>query len=370
MNRLVMIDGLRGLGALSIALYHIFRYGPLPDAAGDVMPDSVSAMITNGWMAVQWFFVIAGFSAVLASRSQDATTAYGAAQQVMRRVLRLGAAYWIALSLASLLTIMAIWLWNDYTLNDAPPTLAQFVAHIFFLQDVLGYDSLSTGFWFIAIALQLDVAFVMLMWASGHLSRWLERRRVGSSLQVARAVCFGPLALWSLMWSIHDTATDIWFHHFFCMFMLGVLLGWVANQQIHVSWFWGYVALMVVQLRWHFTLELSIALIAGLTLYAGWCTGAIHTLLRWQWLQYLGVISYSLFLVHYPVSWLVGRVGFWLTGAHPIGALFWLLLGLVASIAVAHLLYNLVERPVQRRTKNLNLRWSMMWPVRTTAQRT
>lgn len=340
-----MIDGLRGLGAVSIALYHIFRYGPLPAAAEPLMPTAVSTAIDNGWMAVQWFFVIAGLGSALATQSH-VPGLRDAPRHVLRRVLRLGPAYWVTIALTAILTIIAIRGWDDHSLNEASPTLPQFLAHLGFVQDILGYDCLTTGIWFIAIALQLEIAFIGLLAVAKFASDWVGQQGSAFPREGILIVCFAPLTLWSLFVSIRESSTDIWFHHFFCLFMLGALIGWTMSGRIRARWFWIYVAIMVGQCSWQFSKEVLIALIAGLTIYGAWRGQRLQTWLNWPSLQYLGRISYSLFLIHYPTSWLVGRCGYQLTGDHPAAALGWLILGLVASIGAAHLLYTFVERPM------------------------
>lgn len=352
MNRYAMIDGMRGIGAVAIATYHIFRYGELPSAAQPVVPYFLHTCILNGWMAVQWFFVIAGFAAVLATRKWQFTV-QDTLLHIVRRTLRLGAVYWFALALTAALTIVAIDGWDDRTLNESKPTLGQFLAHLFFLQDILGYESLNTGVWFIAIALQMDMAFIGLLWLSYFMARKLEQRGVAQASPAALAICFGPLTIWSLFWSMGDPGTDIWFHHFFCMFMLGAIVGWSSLGRLGPCWFWGYAGLIVVQLVTKFSFELMIALIAGVVIYACWRNGKLHSWLNVPVLQSLGVLSYSLFVIHYPVSWIIGKLGYQLTGDHAWAATAWLLASLVASLGAAWLLYNYVERPVLQKTRSI-----------------
>jgi len=65
-------------------------------------------------------------------------------------------------------------------------------------------------------------------------------------------------------------------------------------------------------------------------------------------LKYLGRISYSLFLVHYPSGWLVTNLGYHITGDHPHAALLWLALAIPASIGAAHVLHVFVETPTSK----------------------
>ena len=363
MNRYVMIDGLRGIGALAIALYHIFRYGPLPEAASQVMPALAEDAISRGWMAVQWFFVIAGLASGLATKDRLPTWSE-TPRHVARRVIRLGPVYWVSVTLTAILTIVAIHGWGDRSLNDAAPTLWQFTAHLGFVHDLLGFEALTTGIWFVAVILQIDLVFIFLL----ALARWVDGARDGESRggelrdssgqdggranhasQSPRTftliVCFGPLTLWSLFFSLADSATETWFHHFFCLYMLGVLLGWRMAGRAGERLLWTYFALMGLQLFRHYSLELLNAMVAGLAIYLAWRARRLQTWLKQPVWQYFGRISYSLFMIHYPISWLVGRWGHSLTGDHPWAALAWLLAGLGLSIGAAHLLYIGIERP-------------------------
>lgn len=345
MNRFLMIDGIRGIGAVAIALYHIFRYGPLAEAAATVLPEAIEVVIANGWMAVQWFLVITGFGSALTTR--EAAPQFGQIPGYLgRRILRLGPIYWISISVCALLTIAAIGGWNDRSLNPEYPTLPLLLAHLCFLQDVLGYEPLNTGIWYVAIAVQLDVAFLGLLALATTLSTWIRRERQELPGGLTLVACFAPLTLWSLFASIHESSTEVWFHHFFCLFMLGTLLGWAIAGRISILWYFGYAAIVVGQWYWYSSREVVVAIIASFAIYGAWRAHRLQTWLGWSALQYLGRISYSLFLIDYPISWLVARVGYRWTGERADAALAWLIAGFLASVGVAHVLYTFVERPL------------------------
>jgi peptidoglycan/LPS O-acetylase OafA/YrhL len=60
--RYVFIDGLRGIAALLVMLYH---FDMAPDAIREVyrplLPMPITFILTNGWFGVDIFFVISGF---------------------------------------------------------------------------------------------------------------------------------------------------------------------------------------------------------------------------------------------------------------------------------------------------------------------
>ena len=139
------------------------------------------------------------------------------------------------------------------------------------------------------------------------------------------------------------------------MFMLGAIVGWVTTGRLQQRWFFGYVSLVAVQLWLNFTFELCIALLAALCIFSCWRFGKLQTWLNVRWLQALGALSYSLFVIHYPVSWMVGKLGYQLTGDHAWAATGWLAVSLLASLGAAWLLHHLVERPVLQKTRNIEI---------------
>ncbi len=341
--RFAFIEGIRGVGAVAIALYHLFRYGPLPEAADSVLPTFIRSIFDHGWMAVQWFFVIAGFGIAQATLDHQIT---GRAFWIFlrRRTLRLGVVYWFTLALVTLLTIFAIFVLNDRTLNERMPTWDQVLAHFLFLHDILGYDNLTTGIWFLAIDVQFGVVFIALLAAAQRSARWLGGTADHPGT-LAILFWFAPLALWSLFDSAITSSTDMWFHHFFCLHVFGALVAWTLDRRLATPVVLAYGLAFAVQAWRHESLELTTATVAASTLLVvGWL-GKLPTWLGAPFLQYLGRISYSLFLIHFPIGWLVTTLGFRLTGDQPFAALAWLVAAFVASVGAAHLLYTWVERP-------------------------
>ena len=95
--RYVFIDGLRGIAALLVMVYH---FDMAPDAIREVyrplLPMPIDFLITNGWFGVDIFFVISGL-VIAHSVGDSLVTPRYFANFALRRSIRIDPPYWVAL---------------------------------------------------------------------------------------------------------------------------------------------------------------------------------------------------------------------------------------------------------------------------------
>jgi peptidoglycan/LPS O-acetylase OafA/YrhL len=355
-GRFQFVDALRGLAALMVAAYHISRYGPLAHAAEQQWPDAVRLALKHGWIGVQIFFVISGFVIAYSLRNARATPGF-IGQFAVRRSLRLDPAYWATILLVLLLSTLLPESFAEPASAD-PLSIGQLATHLGYLQNVLGYENLSVGFWTLCIEVQFYLLFVVLL----GVAQWSAGCGPGGDRACYRRLLavFGPLAVASLFYFGRQRGTDAWLVHFFSMFFLGMLVCWSLEGKIARGWLWAFAALMAASLAIHWTLDITVALVAGLSIYLVGRVGHLHDWLSARPLQYLGRISYSLYLIHYPTSCVITAIGYQATGDASGPAALWLMVSLTASLGAAHLLYLLVERPsleLSRRIGSANGSW-------------
>jgi peptidoglycan/LPS O-acetylase OafA/YrhL len=351
--RFAFVDALRGLAALSVALYHIERYGPLGEPAAAVIPTFLRRLIEHGWIGVQIFFVISGFVIAYSLRNAWITPAY-LGNYALRRSLRLDLPYWFTILCVLSLNALAVSWLSLPSLMDERPHWRQCAAHFVYLQNILEFENLSAGFWTLCIEMQFYLLFALLTGVAQRLpGRGVdaETRPPGSKL----LVIFVPLGLLSLFYLHFDQGNDAWIVHFFCMFFLGTLAWWALEARIPPSVFWGFALAMLVRLGLDWTLDIAVALITGVTIYL------IGRLRRLDWgaaraLQHLGKISYSLYLIHYPISHFVVNFGYGLTGDAPYAAVGWIAVAVVLSLCGAQALYLFVEAPSLKLAERLKRR--------------
>ena len=349
-GRFTLVDGIRGMAAVGIASYHIHRYGPLPEAADELLPEFVQSVLNCSWIGVQFFFVLAGFVAAHSLRNRHVSPGL-IGNNVLRRLARLGVPYWVAILTVLVLNSYVIRVLNDDSLAGIVSS-RQAAAQFVFVQDILAIGNVFAGIWFVAIDLQFGLLFVVLVGLAQQISGGHPRgswRRSASLLAVTV-----PLGWAAAFYFNQIESYDCCVLYFFHMPALGVLAWWALDRQIPRAAFWIYAATMLTSLididqqQFIWRPEIVIATFAAVILYIAGRTNRLHTSLAGRPFQYLGRISYSLFLVHDPVRWVVVSIGYNLTGASPAAAIGWLVLALTASLAFAHLFYLWVEAPANR----------------------
>jgi len=339
---LPLIDAVRAILATTIAWHHFALYGPLADE----VPEAVAAAfywLKNYRWAVQAFFVISGYVLARTMSPRVWNTAQ-VGRFVLRRYCRLGIPY-----LATILLAIAACALARPTLAEnvigPPPTFPQIAAHMAFLQDILGFPSLSAGLWFVCIDFQLGLMYVGLLLLRDLGSRW-SGRAPGEAATALLLVLGSALAGSSLFYFNLDDRFDVWGVYYFANFFLGVMIYHaLQGNRRRAAAFAAYIALIVAALAWQWRWRLAVALATGLMLFASGKTGLLERWPRSRVIAYLGLTSFSLFLVHYPVLIVVETIWVhsdWLT---PGAACTGLVIAYAVSLLAAALFFRFIEAP-------------------------
>ncbi len=218
--RLPLVDAMRALAATIIVGHHFSSYPPLCRAAMPIAGPLIKWLHANGRVA-QVFIVVSGFL-LAGSMSHRYWDGRRVGLFIVQRYCRLALPYLAAAALA--LAACAFGReWIDESVIGGRPTIEQVFAHVVFLQDILGYESLSTGLWFVCIIFQLTVIYVV-----GLFMRDAVASRTPPTIRAPMMKL--PIALgWllagaSLFYFNRDSYWDVWAVYFFCQFFLGVLV--------------------------------------------------------------------------------------------------------------------------------------------------
>lgn len=341
-NRLAFIDALKAIASQLIVLHHLAFYGPLSEAAHRAAPGLVEWLARDARMAVQAFLVIGGFLAARALAPGGLLLGGPAWPLVGRRYLKLVLPYAAAVLLSVLMAaLVRPWLLDDVV--PPAPTLAQFLAHLTLLHSVLGFDSLSTGVWYVAIDFQLFALLLALLAMARSCSDDAHTaRRIALALIIAGCVA-------SLFHFNRHDEWDAWALYFFGSYGLGALAYWASERETSSG---GLLALgaitglaLMIEFRDRIVLSLAVTLALGFAR-------------RWDFLPFppnsavlawLGKISYSLFLSHFAVVLAANAIFAQIRPDHPAAGLAGIFLAWMASIGLGALFHQQVESRCAKR---------------------
>lgn len=336
------LDATKGAACLAIVAHHLSAYGPLPDTVRPFAPQLMAWLYDYARMAVQIFLVVGGYLAAASLAPEGVARFEAAGAQIARRFVRLVVPYAAALLLAvAAAALVRPWL-DDPSVPESPQ-MGQLLANALMLQDVLGESALSAGVWYVAIDFQLYAMAVLLL----ALARRLSVGAAGRAALLGRAMVL-VLCAASLLGFNRWTDLDAWGIYFFGSYGLGMATLWAVRSRHPGRWLLALALLGAVALALDFRPRILLALCT-----AGWLAWlavpalaprpsravALAAPLRW-----VGERSYSIFLVHFPVS-LVVSAAFaqaWPGDSLAHGAGLLAAFGL--SIAAGWLVFERVER--------------------------
>lgn len=335
-RRLALVDAVKAVAAQLIVLHHLAWYGPLSDVAADLSPlleHGFDWLADYGRYAVAAFLAVGGFLAAQGLPLRGLPDGVSPLRLIGRRYLRLAGPYAVALLLVTICAALAR-RWMTHDSIGAAPTLGQFVAHLFLLHDLLGYEALSAGVWYVAIDFQLYALLVALLWAAGRLGRRL------ASAEFVNLAAVAALAAASLLVFNRAAGWDVTALYFFGSYALGLGSGW-AVRSAHP---WRFLLLLgiagALALGFEFRARIAVALVVALLLgiaqlrppMAGGRLAAL-----------LGQTSYALFLVHFPVCLLVSAAFQKFAPPAPLWNALGVLAAWLASNAAALLFHRFIE---------------------------
>lgn len=400
-TRLASVDVLKTVAAQVIVWHHLACYGPMSDvvrAAYGQWADAFFDLLSRHGRAAVWVFLVIG--GYLAAASLLAPTARAGAvapppawRLVARRYRRLAVPLGFALAAALASAALARGLLEHWA-TPAAPTTGQILAHLLLLQDVLGLPALSAGVWYVAIDLQLYVVLLATVRLAGRRQGAagfaVPAGPIGDPAATARrvAACWGVLALLGFWWFGRDTRLDCWAVYFFGAYGLGVVAFVVAAGAGEAAGAagaggaagaagaadrrlrrWGPLLLLAAlgvsalaaDLRTRSLIAVAVAAVLAFRLAPRRAGAAVF-----------GAgsrISYSLFVIHYPVCLAVNAITYALWGADPAMNLLGLLIAWFASNVAGWFLYRAVEAGDWRRWVAAARKAARSGPVATSATR-
>lgn len=359
------IDAIRGVAALVILAHHLFTYVPNADERLAALPVLRDAIWWYGGLATQVFLVISGFLGGI-SLARATPEAANLGRLLLLRYLRLAVPALTTLLCAIVLAAIVPPSWAAFPLFDgisAPGVLA----HVAFLQDVLGYPSLLAGFWYLSIDWQCHAVMSLLI----IIQEAILRRIPGLARGARGAASIGlpfVVALLSLFCWNGVTAHEPYATYFFGIMFLGTLAGLAVAGRMPPTIFWAYAAAGLVAGSVQGRPQPAVAVAAAVVIYGAARWRPADAIRPGSLPGRLGRISYALFLVHYPIIWAVASVVRRIGGDAASASWPCLAAAAAISFAAAVLLHRVVEVPTLRALGGLKSgRWRRPWATAVTA---
>jgi peptidoglycan/LPS O-acetylase OafA/YrhL len=356
-GRYVLIDAMRGIACMAVVLFHA-KEGHHIDMLIDAAPAWFGQMFWHGAAGVAVFFVISGFVIANSMLRDEVSGAY-VGRFLLRRSLRLDPPYWAAMALAVAFGFLAARAVPGHA--SGLPSAYNVLLHVTYLVDLFGEPMINSVYWTLCLEIQFYLSFVLLMWLAGRLGERLGRQRARDLVLWA---C-GPVALlWTTPYApfhVHGLFIENWY-----LFLAGVLVRRALDSEARSAAMLvcvGNIALLALSFivfgeKQHGYIGLFAATIV---LLLG-STGRLKTWSGGRVLQWLGLISYSLYLTHNTITGAAFRVGYRLTGESLRTEVLWLGLVTLICCLFAWVFYLVFEKLGLRLSKLVALHTKRVVP--------
>ena len=357
------LTSLRGLAAMAVVLQHFCATAQL-NASG-----WIPSIVPHGYMAVDFFFILSGFImcyTYLAGFETLGLRAYGPfLWKRVARIFPLGIAVTVLIVICGQLASIVDLTWLFYTVKGDGGLGTMIAINLLHLQGFLPDYSLNDPSWSVSVELGAYLLFPILIYLMFRATQWvtLIYTVIGIGI-LLRLSSFDPAGGMAYRWPPYDFARCV------IEFGFGMLVyrAYASTSRLHVvgddRWTWVIAGLAVAALVARSDLA-AVAVFPFLVLAFALNQGRAGRVLSHSWLHYLGVISFSIYLVHNmfrgPEIWLARYF-------HPAPLPPWMALSfaVVASLSIlpiAALAYHGIERPgrnaLNSMVKRLNRRMSV-----------
>jgi peptidoglycan/LPS O-acetylase OafA/YrhL len=280
-TKFTLVQALRGFAALWVVLFHAAEGKHLESIRASTPTWLFNAVFEWGHYGVSIFFALSGFVIAHSLRNASATPRY-VGKFIVRRSIRLDPPYWATIALMIIQQSI-----EARIKGTVAPDIsgAQLFAHLFYAQDLTGYTQINVVFWTLCFEIQFYVGFMLLLMIErmiGERAGWIVKAvMLGAALAGALQLYKGlPGGVALIMW-----------HSFF----VGVAAYWAGQGSR--AWVAALALLVLAILAGQSTGAMMSAATAVL-LYFAFRSGRIATMMGSKPLQWLGMVSYSLYLTH------------------------------------------------------------------------
>lgn len=329
-SRLYEIDLLRIFAACSVMLYHYLfsTYANVLSPLGFAAP---SLLARYGYLGVDLFFMISGFVVMLTAWNRTPVSF------VISRVVRLYPAYWVAVTLTAVVSVLL-------GAGRFPIGAIQYLANLTMLNSLADLENIDVVYW----TLWAEVRFYLIILAMTFFT--ITKRRVS----IVAWTWLGLTVLYEL--GVLPASTDLLLNtQYSHYFIAGMTLCMI--YRFGPRWSWSALVALCganalyrgaqfaddVGSRYHTVIRTPVVIVAILLIFGVMVAVALRRTagLARPWFAALGALTYPLYLVHAHIGFIIfERLGDWVNK-------YLLVAGTMAAmIGLAYLINRLVEEPL------------------------
>jgi len=357
-DRNLSIDALRAIAALSVLLYHS-SIPPFPiEKFGVLFFDQIIRFFgSHGRVGVDLFFILSGFCIHWAHVKRNAPMIVSG--YLLRRWWRIYPPYFFALSFAVILNLGTNWFklgqsFGDFSWHNFG--FFQIVSHVFLLHNFFSESAytISGPFWTIAVEAQFYIFYLALTPMLLNVKGWLVIACVSILLSTVAYVLLESLEgfqpwhsflYWPQWLAGAALAQVIKFRpnilRFWPVFLiLFMLLAFIYGQ-------WSSTSLFSAHLRFYvLTLSITFLILVFIKFESIWNYGVL------RWVPALGIFSYSLYLIHFPV---MDRVRTYFIPTLELGwpRVFAAIFGILLSVGLSYIFFISFENPFLKKASQI-----------------
>ena len=314
------LDFLRGIAALSVFLFHIGINNKLKFSSG------FKDLSNNGHLGVQIFFVISGFIIPYSMKKGN----YNLSKIktfFIKRLVRLHPPYLISMFLIFLINL--IFHQSPY-FNEAliKINITEFFSHFLYLNGLLNLKWLNQVYWTLAIEFQFYV-FISLFFLLLDKDFWIW-------ILILLILLFS-----SIVFPFHNLLT---LHLPF--FLIGISLFRLISQNDSFIFFIFYLIIINIIILYLYNFDFRYVIAGIFPVFF-----LIFTK-KYSFSVFFGNISYSLYLIHAPISQALIKIGsYFCRNIYHESIL--IIITIIVTISLSYLFYRYIELPFKKFTSKL-----------------
>ncbi len=351
------LDGLRGIAALIVFFGHFSKIG-IDITKVNVLARGTIGILVNGAASVIFFFVLSGF--VLSLPYVNSKTPLKLTSFYLKRVFRIYPALIIAIILCVILkeffvrdadslyfSFLHKGFWN-WQLNSA--SIKEIIKSILLIGP--GFDSgfINPPIWSLVVEMKMSILMPFFI---------LIVARNSVVLNISLFFILGYLTYKYGMWQID-------------VFYIGILMAKYKDQLILKISNWPSITLITVvitsiglynnnfiflhlynRLQNPFNIEIAgffIAIGSGILMMIILSRKSIADFFEKRTFNFLGDVSYSFYLIHFPILFTTTSI---LYGKYPYSPIYIFLVSLTLSVAISYLIFIFIEQPAKKAAVHL-----------------